>query len=366
MKFRCEKDSLATALGQAGRAVTKASAGTFLHQGLMLQLKSDELTVTGSDIDLTIQVKLEVTGTDEGEVSVPVRPFVDIVRSLPPGSVSVSLGDQTLVVTDSEDSSEFQVRTSSLTDQFNVPEVEGEPITVLASEFVAGLRRVVPAARKDDSRPILTGVLVATKDSGLRLVATDSFRLGLNNLSGVKMDVDETGVIIPSRALEEITRLIGEEESLEVNLDENHAVFQVANIMVITRLINGDFPSYEGLIPKDHPNQLTVERSEILEAIKRVRLVGSDDTPIRVKMEQDLLTLSSGADAGEARVIVKDIDYVGEELEIAFNAKYLNDGVEAADSERICLSTADPLKPAILKKAEDSDFLYLLMPVRVT
>lgn len=366
MKFRCEKDSLATALGQAGRAVAKTVTGSFIHQGLMLHLKSNELTVTGSDIDLTIQVKLEVAGSDEGEVFLPVRPFVDIVRSLPPGSVSVSLGEQILVVTDSEVSSEFQVRTSSLTDQVSVPQVEGETITVLASEFAAGLRRVVPAARKDDSRPILTGVLVATKDSGLRLVATDSFRLGLNNLAGMKMAVDETGVIIPSRALEEITRLIGEEKSLEVKLDDNNAIFQVANVTVITRLINGDFPSYEGLIPKDHPNQLTVERTEMLEAIKRVRLVGNDDTPIRVKMEQNLLTLSSGADAGEARVIIKAIDYVGEELEIAFNAKYLSDGVEAADSERICLSTADPLKPAILKKAEDSDFLYLLMPVRVT
>ena len=364
MKFRCEQASLTSAIGHANRAVSKG-AHSFIHQGMLFRLDGSHLTVTGSDLDLTIQTWLEVTGFESGEVLVPAKLFVEVVKSLPPGGVDVELSDQNVLIKSADNKSEFIVKAMSAGDYAPPPVVDADPVSLQASDFISGLKQVIPAARKDDSRPILTGVLVATKDSGVRLVATDSYRLGLSNLNNLVIDVDESGVIVPSRALEEITRLIGNYDEIKLCLDDNTAVFELNDIKVTTRLINGDFPSYEGLIPKDHQNKLVAARLEMLDAIRRVRLVGDADTPIRVNMKKDSLTLSSITEVGEAKAIIEDMDYEGEDLLIAFNAEYLNDGVRVLDSDKITLLTADALKPALLCEDDGSDFLYLLMPVRV-
>ncbi len=370
MKFRCEQASLARAIGHASRATSRAGH-SFIYQGMLLKLDGNHLIVTGSDLDLTIQTRLEVTGFESGEVLIPAKVFVDVVRSLPPGGVDVELSEQNVVIQSADNKSEFIVKAMATSDYVEVPVVEAEPVSLKTAEFVEGLKQVIPAARKDDSRPILTGVLVATKDADLRLVATDSYRLGLTCLSNLAIDVDEKGVIVPSRALDEITKLVEHSEELILRLDESTAavVFDLEDITVTTRLINGDFPSYEGLIPTDHPNKLVADRSEMLDAIRRVRLVGDSDTPIRINMKENSLTLSSTTEVGEARATIENMSYEGEELLIAFNAEYLNDGVKVLESEKITLLTADALKPAVLQeenaKKDESDFLYLLMPVRV-
>ena len=364
MKFRCEQASFTSAIGHANRAVSKG-AHSFIYQGMLLELDGSRLTVTGSDLDLTIQTGLDVTGFESGQVLVPAKLFVEVIKSLPPGGVDVELSDQNVLISSADKKSEFIVKTMATSDYVSTPVVEADSVSLQASDFISGLKQVIPAARKDDSRPILTGVLVATKDSGIRLVATDSYRLGLSNLNNLAIDVDESGVIVPSRALDEITRLIGDYEELALRLDDNTAVFELGDITVTTRLINGDFPSYEGLIPKDHQNKLVAARLEMLDAIRRVRLVGDADTPIRVSMTADSLTLSSITEVGEAKAVIEDMDYEGEDLLIAFNAEYLNDGVKVLDSEKITLLTADALKPALLCENDDSNFLYLLMPVRV-
>ncbi len=372
MKFRCEQASLARAIGYASRATSKAGH-SFIYQGMLLELDGNHLTVTGSDLDLTIQTRLEVTGFESGEVLVPAKLFVEVIRSLPPGGVDVELSEQNVVIESADNKSEFIVKAMATSDYVEVPVVEAEPVSLKTAEFVEGLKQVIPAARKDDSRPILTGVLLATKDADLRLVATDSYRLGLSYLSNLAIDVNEEDVIVPSRALDEITKLIEHSEELILRLDESTAVFDLEDITVTTRLINGEFPSYEGLIPTDHPNKLVADRSEMLDAIRRVRLVGDSDTPIRINMKEGSLTLSSTTEVGEARAIIENMSYEGEDLLIAFNAEYLNDGVKVLESEKITLLTADALKPALLQeendkegdKEDESDFLYLLMPVRV-
>ena len=370
MKFRCEQASLARAIGYASRATSKAGH-SFIYQGMLLELDANHLTVTGSDLDLTIQTRLEVTGFESGEVLVPAKLFVEVVRSLPPGGVDVELSEQNVVIQSADNKSEFIVKAMATSDYVEFPVVEAEPVSLKTAEFVEGLKQVIPAARKDDSRPILTGVLIAKNDSDLRLVATDSYRLGLTNLSDLAIDVDlDKPVIVPSRALDEITKLMEYSEELILRLDgSTAAVFDLEDITVTTRLIDGEFPSYEGLIPTDHPNKLVADRLEMLAAIRRVRLVGDSDTPIRISMKEGSLTLSSTTEVGEARAIIENMIYEGEDLLIAFNAEYLNDGVTVLKSEKITLLTEDALKPAVLQeenaKQDESDFLYLLMPVRV-
>ncbi len=364
MKFRCERDTMIAALSKAGRAVTTKTGSIVGLSGVLLELNGENLTVTGSDLDLTISARVTVNGTENGMALVPARLITDVVRSLDLGAVDVELTEQMLCV--SAGRSEFSLRTMPAADFPKIPSLSEATVTVDGPALVSGLRQVVPAAGSDDARPVLTGVSVVSRGDGLRVVATDSYRLAQRDLRSISMELGEQGVLVPSRALEEVARLVGENERVGVQLDERTVLFEVGDTRLSARLINGDFPSYEGLIPTDHPNRLVVNRQLLLDAIRRVRLMAPDKTPMRVQMDTESVTLSAvSQDVGEATEQVS-ASYNGDSLLIAFNAEYLHDGVEVLQSEEVVLLTADALKPALLQAPDADDFLYLLMPVRVT
>ena len=160
--------------------------------------------------------------------------------------------------------------------------------------------------------------------------------------------------------------MVGDAEQITLRLGERDAGFEVGAVKVTTRLIEGDFPNYRGLIPSNHPNTLTVSRESLLDAVRRVRLLAQESTPVRLAMSSEGLELVAVTqDVGQAHESV-DATYSGEDLTVAFNPEYLIDGIEVAPGDEITLETVDELKPALLKSSEDPNFLYLLMPVRVS
>jgi len=319
--------------------------------------------VTGSDLDLTIATEVAVAGDDDGAAVIPAKLLTDVVRSLDGGAVEVECKELDAAVRSGR--SEFSIRTIA-SDEFpklNAP--EGHTVTIEAGSFIAALRQVVPAASSDDSRPILTGVLVTSTDDGVRLVATDSYRLAVRDLPGTSVLDGGQSVLVPSRALQEVARLVGDASELVLEIGERDATFRVDGLSVTTRLIDGDFPNYEGLIPDKNPNRLTVSREALLDAVKRVRLMAQESTPVRLSMSGDGLELVAiTQDVGEAHEQV-DAGYNGEELTVAFNAGFLLDGVEVSPGDEVHLDTIDALKPAVMRAGDDENFLYLLMPVRV-
>lgn len=363
MRFRCERDSLVDALGTAGRAVSSRGGQLPVLSGLHLHLEGDALSVTGSDLDLTITASLVVAGESNGSVVIPSKLLIDVVRSLEPGAVEVEVDGHDAAIRGGR--SDFSIRTIAADEFPPLPEPEGEQVTIEAASFVAALKQVVPAASSDDSRPILTGVLIAATEGGVRLVATDSYRLAVRDLPGTSVLASGQSVLVPSRALHEVARLVDTTQELVIEIAERDAAFRVDGLRVVTRLIDGDFPNYEGLIPDKNPNRLTVSRSALLDAARRVRLMAQESTPVRLGMSGDGLELVAiTQDVGEAHESV-DASYNGEDLTVAFNAQFLLDGVDVADSEQVHLETIDALKPAILRAGDDENFLYLLMPVRV-
>jgi DNA polymerase-3 subunit beta len=207
---------------------------------------------------------------------------------------------------------------------------------------------------------------MAAEGDGLRLVSTDSYRLSVRDLSGTSILGEDQKVLVPSRALKELSRTIGDAEELTLRLGERDAGFEVGRVSITTRLIEGEFPNYRGLIPQNHPNRLTVDRETVLDAVRRVRLLAQESTPIRMAMSDNGLELVAVTqDVGQAHESVS-AEYVGTELTVAFNPEYLIDGIEVAPGDEITLETVDELKPALLKSADDPAFLYLLMPVRVS
>jgi DNA polymerase-3 subunit beta len=364
VKFRCERDVLVDALGTAGRAA--ASRGTSLPvlSGVRVDLKGDRLTLTGTDLELTISVEVAVSGDGDGVVVLPGRLASDIVRSLPAGSVDVEVGDDEARIAAGR--SDFSLRVLPADEFPRIAEPGGEPVTLASAELSTALSQVVRAASSDDARPILTGVLLAAEAEGLRLVATDSYRLAIRDLPGTTVLAEGQKVLVPSRALTELARVLNAGDSLTVRLGERDASFEVGGTRLTTVLIEGEFPPYERLIPQAQPNRLTVGREVLLEAVRRVKLLAREATPVRLGMSSDGLELVAiTQDVGQAHEAL-DAKFEGTDLTVAFNPEYLVQGIEVAPGDEVTIETVDALKPALLRCSEHPDFLYLLMPVRVS
>ena len=367
MKLRCERDVLAEALSVAGRAVASRGALPVLS-GVRMELAGDQLTLTGSDLELTVSVRITVSGLADGVAVVPSRLLSDIVRALEPGAVELETTDDAARIASGR--SEFSLKPLPADEFPRVAAVEGDEVRFDAQALVGALRQVLPAASTDDNRPILTGVLLAAADpsagaEGLRLVATDSYRLAVVDLPGVSVLSSGKSVLVPSRALSELSKALGDGGEITLRLGERDASFAAEGTTITTRLIEGDYPNYQGLIPNNQPNMLTVNRDALIEALRRVKLLARDATPVRLQMSRDGLELRAVTqDVGEGSESL-DAGYDGEDLTVAFNPDYLLAGIEAAGGDEVSLATIDSLKPAVVRNPTTDDFLYLLMPVRV-
>lgn len=365
MELRCERDVLVDALAVAGRATASRNASLPVLEGVRAELSGDHLSLTGTDLDLTISNGVTVAGIEDGAVVLPGRLTVDIVRALDPGAVHLVAGPDEAKIAAGR--SQFSVRLRQVEDFPRTQETPAEEVTLDAAALAAALRQVVRAASHDDSRPILTGVLMAAEGDGLRLVATDSYRLGLRDLRGASVLSEGQSVLVPSRALGELLRLLTGASTATLRLGERDATFVVGETRLTTRLIEGEFPNYRQLIAGTQANQLTIGREPLLDALRRVRLLAKEpSTPVRLVLRPDGVELSATTqDVGQAQ---EDLDakYEGTELTIAFNPEYLADGIDALAGDEVSFEIIDSLKRVVLRSPESEDYLYLLMPVRVS
>ncbi len=350
--------------------------------GVRIEASGNHLAVVGTDLDLTVHASTEAIGISDGVCVAPARLLADIVRSLEPGAVTIEAEGEKIEIGAAR--SRFSLRTFPVDDFPTLPEPP-QPATFLPADHLASaLRQVVRAASSDDARPLLTGVLIAAEGSGVRLVATDSYRLAMRDIDGSDALVDSAQILVPARALAELQRLSvlgsagkesatgseGEDASgptVGLSVGDHDVTFTAGGVKVSTRLLDGSYPDYRQLIPAEYPNRLHVGKDSLLDALRRVRLLVRDNTtPVRLSMRPggvDLTVVSQ--EVGDASETV-DADFDGTELTIAFNPTYLIDGVEAVTGDEVLLETVDATKPATVRAAEETNFRYLLMPVRVS
>ena len=384
MKFRCERDSLVEVLTTAGRAVSSRTSTSMALGGLRIESQDNQLSVVGTDLDLTVHASTEAIGIADGVCVAPAKLLADIVRSLEPGAVTIESEGEKIEIGAAR--SRFSLRTFPVDDFPSLPEPP-QPATFLpASHLASALRQVVRAASGDDARPLLTGVLIAAEAGGIRLVATDSYRLAMRDIDGSDVLTDSSQILVPARALAELQRLSGlgaatkedggagggadsgsSEPTVGLSIGEHDVTFTAGRVKVSTRLLDGSYPDYRQLIPAEYPNRLHVGKDSLLDALRRVRLLVRDNTtPVRLSMRGggvDLTVVSQ--EVGDASETV-DADFEGTDLTIAFNPTYLIDGVEAVSGDEVLLETLDATKPATVRAAEETNFHYLLMPVRVS
>ncbi len=387
MKFRCERDSLVEVLTTAGRAVGSRTTASMALGGVRIEASGNHLGVVGTDLDLTVHASTEAIGITDGVCVAPAKLLTDIVRSLEPGAVTVESESEKVEIGAAR--SRFSLRTFAVDDFPSLPEPP-QPATFLpAAGLASALRQVVRAASSDDARPLLTGVLIAPESGGVRLVATDSYRLAMRDIEGSDVFDGSSPILVPARALAELQKLAvlgaavkegavvgagdrgpvadGAEPMIGLSIGDHDVTFTAGDVKVSTRLLDGSYPDYRQLIPAEYPNRLHVGKDSLLDALRRVRLLVRDNTtPVRLSMRQggvDLTVVSQ--EVGDASETV-DADFDGTELTIAFNPTYLIDGVEAVTGDEVLLETVDATKPATVRAAEETDFRYLLMPVRVS
>ena len=360
MRIRAERDDLADVLARAGRAVGTRSPLPIL-QGLLCEVRGGRLYVTGTDTEITIRTNLEVEVLEEGRTVIPAKLAAEAVRKLPTGAVSMSSADGEVEIMGN--GPRFRLRELNVEDfpQIAIEDGDEEGFEVDGGAFVAALNQVGVAASTDEARPTLTGVLFETEEARLRLVATDSYRLAVREVEDIP-GADKT--LVPFRALRELGRTVADDKT-KVVLGDREARFTSERGSLVVRVIESTFPNYRQLLPEGYPNRLVVAREGLLDAVGRASLVAEDHIPVRMNLHSGGVELSvSRQEVGEETEHLAG-EYEGEEMTIAFNTRYLTDGVAAMTSDEVVLETIDPLKPGLLTGTDGSGFRYLLMPVRL-
>lgn len=365
MKFKSERDILVEALSAASRVVATRLIGA--SSGILLSLSGNHLTVTGTDLDITIRTNVDVIGIEDGSTVVPARLIVDAVRSLEAGAVTITSADETVEV--SLGRAKFSLRTFAVMDYPNLPPVTGVMTSIAALDLVQGLNQVVRAAANDDARPLLTGVLFTHDNGSLRLIATDSYRLAVRDVPGVSGIGGNQDLLVPARALQELQRVassMAADAEIGVTLTDAEICFVVGASTISSRLIDGNYPSVLQLIPASYPNTLRIAKDTLLTSLKRAKLLAKDSTSsVRLTMKEKTVEIRTQShDTGDIEDNV-DADYQGEEITIAFNPGFLIDGIEAVPGDEVVLEMSDAVRPAMVRGVEDTRFRYLLMPVRV-
>jgi DNA polymerase-3 subunit beta len=307
-----------------------------------------------------------VAGTVDGDgvVVVPGRLLADLVRLLPGDEVTLAHeeGEGVVAVTSGSHSSRLNVYSAE--DFPRLPPVDGELHEVDAPSLLETIEKVARAASRDESRPVLTGILVRFDGDTLTMAATDSYRLAVKQTPLESGPATGLEAIIPARALQELARIAAGEEHVRLGVHENHAVFGAGDVWLTSRRIDGQFPSYEQLLPQSFEAEVTAPRIPLLEVIRRAGVLAQRNTPLRLRFSEGELTVfAQTQDVGEGSESLP-LEYAGDPLEIGFNPDFLRDGLEAVSAETVQLKLINPLRPGLVV-SPDEGFWYLIMPIRL-
>jgi DNA polymerase-3 subunit beta len=365
MRLTCSKEDLAAVLAAVGRATSTKSTVPVLAN-VLIEAKDGGVLVAATDMEVSLRAPLVATIEEPGSVVLP-RLASDIVRSMAPGAVVIDHRPGEGIVSLSSGASSFTLNCHQASEFPELPTDVGTGITMPAATLVATSEHVVKAASRDDTRPVLTGVLVRLEADTLTMVATDSYRLavGRGTITGGPSEPIEA--LMPARALAEAQRVIalaGVDE-IELVLTESQGTLRAGGVRLTTRLIDGQFPDYRQLIPDRFEHDLLLSRPELLGVLTRIGVLAQRNTPVRMRFETGQLTVSAVSDQlGEGRETLP-VPFSGESLEIGFNVEFLRAGVDSIQGDSVRLGIISPLRPGLLR-GESDDFRYLLMPIRLS
>jgi DNA polymerase-3 subunit beta len=371
VRIICNQSVLHEALQHVGRVVSGRTTLPILGN-VLLEAVGDRLRVVAYDMEIGAQSSVATQAEEEGAITVPARVLADVVASLPAATVEMQTADRSLLrLTCGR--SQYRINGLPAEEYPALPEVPGEVAFEVAQAALREMiRTTVFAVSTDETRAILTGVLLRRDEEGMRIVATDSYRLALRLLP--KRDAGTTEaweVIIPARALQELSRMLdpaATETPAKIRASEQQILFEVGPYTLISRLIEGQFPNYQRLLQQQQDTRcrMVLNRQELLAAIRRAAIMArAEASKLIFRASEGSLKISAeSADLGQAsEELPANIE--GGELEIGFNAEYLTDVLAVLECENVTWELTGPLSPGVVRASEDPDYLYVVMPMQL-
>jgi DNA polymerase-3 subunit beta len=367
VKIELERDDFLVQLQAAVRVASTRSAIQALS-GVMIAATGDGCDLRATDTDMSLSVPLKAQVAQAGTVVMPARLLMDVVRSLPRAGVVLQVRPAEGDVEILSGNATFHLRTLHAEDFPPLP--TADPQTALRlplTAFVGTAEKVSGSASRDETRPVLTGILVSASGREVTMVATDSYRLSVKRTELAAPLPNSFEVNVPARALQELARLAShsEEEELVISLRQNQVVFVIGSTVLSSRLIDGQFPNYRQLLPEGFTHELRFDGAELREVVRRVSLLAQKNAPLRLSFGEGELTVSAQTpDIGEARESLP-APFHGEAFEIGFNPEFLREGLDAVGEAEVILKLISALRPGLLESGDGSGFVYLIMPIRL-
>lgn len=361
MHIRADRDDLADAFARANRAVGVRPALPILS-GVKCEVRGSDLHITGTDLDVTIRTAVTVEVKAEGAFVVPSRLVTEAIKKMPAGVVSLKSDGHELEITGR--GPRFAIRELPVDDFPEVPSPDfSNSVDIDGSAFTDAIKQVGVAASIDSARPVLTGISLEATEDGFDMVATDSYRLAIRNFKGVS--IPQSG-LVPARALLQVGPAIGAAK-VKVAIGSREAAFGSDRGSVTVRLIEGSFPEVRRLIPDSYPIEFKVDKAVFTEALGRAGLFAEDHIPVRLSLAEGGMEVNVSRQdvGGEVEHVAGDYSGDEPEVTIAFNPKYLGDGISSLSGDEVLIQVRDGQKPSVLRGVGEDDFLYLLMPIRI-
>ncbi len=371
MRAICNTDLFSRKLALVSRGVSARTTIQLLG-GILLEAGEEEVRLSATDMELSIQTSSPARVEEGGRVVIPARIFNDVVRSLRVGDLVLAHERSQGTVRLSAQENEYRIRTYAAEDFPQLPKFDEAGAFKMSGEaLVETVEKVSRSYSRDETRPVLTGILISFEDSRVRMVTTDSYRLSIKETELATTFDGSREAIIPARAMQEVSRIFSssDEEQVEVVLSENQALFRIGDVLLGTRLIEGNFPEYRRLLPNTFEREISVRREDLIDSLRRVSLFTQRQTPpvpVSLAFSEGVVEVTvRNGEVGEARERLPATSE--DDFHISFNPGYLLDGVSAVDSENVLFKLNESLKPGLIVPEIDGgepDFLYLIMPMR--
>jgi DNA polymerase-3 subunit beta len=369
MNLSITKEQIINGLQAVQNVVSNRSTLPILSN-VLLRTNGERLEFTATDLDVSISSGVEAKVKKQGASTVPVKKLFGIVRELNSNDIDIEVDDKNICSVRSG-SSFYKINGLSADEFPPLPKFKDEKKVTLQQEIVRGMMKKTSfAISTDESRYVLNGIFLSLKDHKMTMVATDGRRLALVDQ---EIDVSEQSYgefIVPSKAVGELSRLLQDKGEIEVRYTDNQASFTLKDekggtILIVTKLIEGNYPNYRQVIPSETKERITLVREEFLHALRRAEIMTSEKSnSVRLNFAKNRLEITANSpEVGEAKESLA-VNYKGPEMAIAFNPKYVIDPLNALTNEEVFLELIDELSPGVLKT--NDPFLYVVMPMRLS
>ena len=369
MKFSLSTPDLLSQLQTVTRVASTRSAVQALSGVKISALEDSKPELLATDNEIGLRVPLAAEVSQPGSAVLPARLLTDVVRTLPADTLTLELRNAEQDVELVCGSATFHLRTLRAEDFPVLPDPSPDTrITLPVAAFAKTVSQVARSASRDETRPVLTGILMSASEQTLRMVATDSYRLAVKEATLESRLDSALEANVPARALQELVRIAQQDtsgEELAVSVGQSQVVFEVGDVLLSSRLIDGQFPNYRQLLPESAEHELRLASAELGEVVRLISLLAQKNTPLRLAFVEGQLTVSAQTpDVGEASETIP-VPFAGEPFEIGFNPEFLRDGLDSVESDELILKLISPLRPGLIEAPDGGDFVYLIMPIRL-